>query len=54
MAAYYPAAPTAEEQAKMRTLLHLFTDFYPCADCRQDFQVQPAPRAASAILHGPI
>ena len=39
IAAYYPKLPSVEEQTQMTSFLKLFTDFYPCPDCREDFQV---------------
>lgn len=37
-AAYYPEAPTAEEQGLARALIQSVAAFYPCGYCRKDFQ----------------
>jgi FAD-linked sulfhydryl oxidase len=37
MAAQYPEAPSVLEQAEMRTFLRLFSRFYPCWHCGEDF-----------------
>ena len=33
MAAYYPDAPSIEDQEDMRGFLRVFAKFYPCGDC---------------------
>ena len=34
----YPRAPSVDEQAAMRTLLHLFAHHLPCPRCRRHFE----------------
>ncbi len=45
MAAYYPDKPTQEQQKDMTQFMTLFSRFYPCNDCAEDFreklQAQP-------------
>ena len=38
MAAYFPSKPSYTEQASMSVFLGLFATFYPCRECREDFQ----------------
>lgn len=38
MAAYYPDKPTVVEQNDMAQFVTLFTKFYPCEDCAEDFK----------------
>ncbi|XP_033221300.1 FAD-linked sulfhydryl oxidase ALR [Belonocnema kinseyi] len=40
MAAYYPEKPTMDQQKDMSTFFYIFSKFYPCAPCAEDFQVQ--------------
>ncbi|OMH84187.1 FAD-linked sulfhydryl oxidase ALR [Zancudomyces culisetae] len=35
MAAYYPEAPTIQQQKEMTTFINLFAKFYPCSTCSQ-------------------
>lgn len=37
MAAYYSETPTTSEQKEMQQFISLFTKFYPCHDCSEDF-----------------
>eukprot|EP00741_Cyanophora_paradoxa_P012620 tig00020614_g12193.t1 len=37
-AASYPRQPTEQDKRAMRTFLLSFTEVYPCAECRKDFQ----------------
>ena len=38
MAAYYPDKPTVEQQEDMSKLITLFSKFYPCDHCAEDFR----------------
>ncbi|XP_015587379.1 FAD-linked sulfhydryl oxidase ALR [Cephus cinctus] len=38
MAAYYPSNPTNEQRKDMKTFFYLFSKFYPCNTCAEDFQ----------------
>ncbi|XP_054710798.1 FAD-linked sulfhydryl oxidase ALR-like [Uloborus diversus] len=39
MAAYYPQKPTATEQKEMNQFINIFSKFYPCKECADDFKV---------------
>lgn len=38
MAAKYPEKPTSCQQQDMRTFFHVFSQFYPCSHCAEDFR----------------
>ncbi|CAL4094728.1 unnamed protein product, partial [Meganyctiphanes norvegica] len=38
MAAYYPEKPSEETQGNMMSFIHLFSKFYPCWHCAEDFR----------------
>merc|ERR1711962_351591 len=38
MAAYYPDKPSEETQKNMSTFISLFSKFYPCWHCAEDFR----------------
>ncbi|KAL4239556.1 hypothetical protein ACF0H5_000368 [Mactra antiquata] len=38
MAAYYPDNPSKNEQEDMKKMMHIFSKFYPCEYCAEDFQ----------------
>ncbi|XP_068203921.1 FAD-linked sulfhydryl oxidase ALR-like [Palaemon carinicauda] len=38
MAAYYPVKPTVEQQEDMSTFIKIFSKFYPCQPCAEDFR----------------
>ncbi|XP_055350500.1 FAD-linked sulfhydryl oxidase ALR-like [Paramacrobiotus metropolitanus] len=38
MAAHYPATPTEQQKADMKSFLHLFSQFYPCWYCAKDLR----------------
>lgn len=38
MAAYYPAEPSAQQRQDMQSFITLFSKFYPCAPCAEDFR----------------
>ncbi|XP_049624057.1 FAD-linked sulfhydryl oxidase ALR [Suncus etruscus] len=38
LAAYFPDAPTREQQQDMAQLIRLFSKFYPCDECAEDIQ----------------
>eukprot|EP00761_Pharyngomonas_kirbyi_P011035 gb/GECH01011059.1/.p1 GENE.gb/GECH01011059.1/~~gb/GECH01011059.1/.p1 ORF type:complete len:159 (+),score=32.12 gb/GECH01011059.1/:1-477(+) len=38
MAAAYPWHPSNQQQQDMRQFMHLFSQFYPCHYCAEDFQ----------------
>lgn len=38
IAAYYPEKPTVDQQKDMVKFMALFTKFYPCEDCSEDFK----------------
>ncbi|EFX73902.1 hypothetical protein DAPPUDRAFT_307542 [Daphnia pulex] len=38
IAAYYPETPTVDQQKDMVQFMALFTKFYPCTDCSEDFK----------------
>ena len=38
MAAYYPKQPTVEQQKQMHLFFNLFSQFYPCSHCAEDFR----------------
>ncbi len=38
MAAYYPKQPTEAQKTDMKTFIRTFTEFFPCEECREDFQ----------------
>ncbi|XP_071552183.1 uncharacterized protein Alr [Panulirus ornatus] len=38
MAAYYPTHPTSKEQDDMKSFILLFSKFYPCQPCAEDFR----------------
>lgn len=38
MAAYYPEKPTVEVQNDMSTFIKIFSKFYPCQPCAEDFR----------------
>lgn len=38
MAAYYPAEPSAQQRQDMHSFITLFSKFYPCAPCAEDFR----------------
>lgn len=38
LTASYPPSPTTTHQKEMSTFLHLFSKFYPCWVCAEDFQ----------------
>nr|XP_053655460.1 uncharacterized protein LOC128704325 isoform X1 [Cherax quadricarinatus] len=38
MAAYYPTQPSSLEQDDMKTFISLFSKFYPCQPCAEDFR----------------
>lgn len=38
IAAYYPERPSQDQQKDMVQFMSLFTKFYPCEDCSQDFK----------------
>jgi hypothetical protein len=56
MAAYFPREPTYAQQASMGVFLRLFGSFYPCRECREDFQhnlrSEPPPTDSRASLMG--
>ncbi|KAK3600902.1 hypothetical protein CHS0354_019255 [Potamilus streckersoni] len=39
MAAYYPDKPTEVQQTDMKSLINLFSKFYPCDHCASDLRV---------------
>lgn len=54
MAAYYPDKPTVVEQNDMAQFVTLFTKFYPCEDCAEDFKERlaanpPATESSSKL-----
>ncbi|XP_045108671.1 FAD-linked sulfhydryl oxidase ALR-like [Portunus trituberculatus] len=38
MAAYYPDQPSSQQQQDMRSFITLFSKFYPCPPCAEDFR----------------
>lgn len=38
MAAYYPNQPSSQQQQDMRSFITLFSKFYPCPPCAEDFR----------------
>nr|XP_027233569.1 FAD-linked sulfhydryl oxidase ALR-like [Penaeus vannamei] len=38
MAAYYPEKPSADQQKDMSTFITIFSKFYPCQPCAEDFR----------------
>ena len=38
MAAYYPSKPTVDVQENMSQFIKLFSKFYPCSTCADDFR----------------
>ncbi|KAK2588242.1 hypothetical protein KPH14_004272 [Odynerus spinipes] len=40
MAARYPVQPNEEQKSDMKKFIHLFSKFYPCHTCAEDFQEQ--------------
>ncbi|KAG7156558.1 mitochondrial FAD-linked sulfhydryl oxidase erv1-like [Homarus americanus] len=38
MAAYYPTQPTPQQQNDMKTFITIFSKFYPCQPCAEDFR----------------
>ena len=56
MAAYFPRQPNYAEQASMSVFIRLFANFYPCRDCREDFQAgikaEPPTTESRASLMG--
>ncbi|KAI9558494.1 hypothetical protein GHT06_015281 [Daphnia sinensis] len=54
IAAYYPDKPTVAEQNDMAQFMTLFTKFYPCEDCAEDFKERlaanpPATESSSKL-----
>ncbi|KAI9206247.1 ERV/ALR sulfhydryl oxidase domain-containing protein [Polychytrium aggregatum] len=54
MAAYYPEAPTQDEQTNMSQFLNSFSRVYPCGYCAEHLQAEikkhPPPVASNLIL----
>jgi len=40
MAAYYPKQPTETQKTDMKTFIRTFTEFFPCEECKEDFQAE--------------
>ena len=38
MAAYYPDQPSPDQQSEMKQFINIFSKFYPCEDCAEDFR----------------
>ena len=38
MSLSYPVAPTDEQKQRMETLIHAFSNLYPCTNCAEDLR----------------
>ncbi|GBN46696.1 hypothetical protein AVEN_47372-1, partial [Araneus ventricosus] len=38
MAAYFPEKPSVHQQKDMKNFIGLFSKFYPCKECAEDFR----------------
>lgn len=52
MAAYYPPAPTPEQQQLMRGMMHGLAEFYPCHICAEHLRetIKTDPPVVSGTL----
>ncbi|KAF8786921.1 FAD-linked sulfhydryl oxidase ALR like protein [Argiope bruennichi] len=50
MAAYFPEKPSVDEQKDMKSFIGLFSKFYPCKECAEDFRedISKNPPATSS------
>lgn len=40
IAAKYPDKPTREQECDMKTFFNVFSKFYPCQPCAEDFRAE--------------